>query len=461
MLRMELPNDIRCVADTAAFVSDLSKMYGVAKSKTGAVRFMVETALEMRVNELADQDSTVTVELEERASEFAIRIADKGLPYVLSEYQKEVFRRSELGRMVFEQLGIDGQRLTFFVKQERGYVMPDLPSVREELLEDEEVTCRLTQPNPEDIIEAIRCLYEVYRYEYIHQELYHTEQFEKLLRSGTYVSMLAENAHHQVVGYMALQEHDWFPGLREACSLVVKPMARGLGLSSLLSSELFSVAIEEDAGNLYGMPVLHHAVSQKLLSNAEFVPCGLYANIMDMSGFEGHEDDGGKCSVAFCFYRVGRAASHMLYLPEECAAFVEGVFGAAGMPFERGTEKGIAHEASSIAHCVDTIYRSLSVKIDAIGPDLYERLEAWQLNNSQADLDVAIVYLNARDPEAPECYRYFREMGFVFTGCLPGGLQGDYLLLQHLNGHPFNRDGSVLLPDYADMLDRLYQINRI
>lgn len=146
-------------------------------------------------------------------------------------------------------------------------------------------------------------------------------------------------------------------------------------------------------------------------------------------------------------------------MPDECAGFVKDVYDTAGLPFEQSVEEGFAHEASSIMQSIDTLARSLSVKIDAIGPELYDRLDAWQLNNDLADLDVATLYLNARDPKAPECYRYFRERGFVFTGCLPGSTSGDYLLLQHLNGRPFDREGAVLLPNYADMIERLYQIN--
>lgn len=461
MIRMELPNDVKCVSDAAVFASELSTKYGVAKDKANLVCFMVESALEMRINELAERDSTVTMELEERASEFVIRIMDKGFPYVLTPYQREVFRKSNLGRLIFEQLGIGGQRLTFYIKQEPGYVMPNPPAPREEVLEDSEVSCRRTQPDPEDIIEAIRCLYEVYRYEYVHQELYHTEQFMKMLKSGKYVSILAENAHHQVLGHMALQEHDWFPGLREMCNLVVKPMARGLGLSNLLSDEGVNIAIQEDAGNLYGMPVLYHPISQKLLDNAGFIPCGVYASIMDMSAIKGHEDDNRRADVAVCIRWIGQPTARVLYLPKECAEFVQGVFDAADVPFERGVGKGAAHEAASVSHCIDAVNRTLSVKIDAIGPDLYERLESWQLKNDLADLKTATVYLNAREPEAPECYRYFREKGFSFTGCLPGGAQGDYLLLQRLEGHAFERDSVVLLPNYENMVNRLYQINSI
>ena len=237
---------------------------------------------------------------------------------------------------------------------------------------------------------------------------------------------------------------------------MVKPIARGLGLSNLLCNELLDIATSENAYNLYAEPVLYHPISQKLLNNVEFVPCGLYANLLDMNCIEGFEDDEGKCSVAFCFHKVGQKTSHALYLPEECAEFVRDIYDAAEMPFEQGMETDFAHEVSSIMQSIDTVHRSLAIKIGAIGPDVYDRLDAWQLQNDKADLDVAILYLNNRDPQAPECYRFFRERGFVFTGYLPGSANGDYLLLQHLNGRPFNREGAVLLPNYADMIERLY-----
>ena len=460
MIRMELPNDMRCVADTAAFVADLSQRYGVAKEKAPFVRFMTEAALELRIKGLADQKATVTMEMEERASDFVVRITDKGYPYVLTPYQREVFRRSNLGRLLFEQLGSDGQRLTFLIRQDHGYVMSEPPAPREETLADREVICRRTQPDPEDIIEAITCLYEVYRYEYIHQELYHTDEFERLLESGKYVSVLAENAHHQVLGHAALEEREWFPGIREICNLVVKPMARRLGLSNLLCDELVDIAVREDAGNLYGMPVLYHPITQKLFNKAKLLPCGLYANFSDISVVKGYEDNKGRLSVAMCFRRVGQANCRTLYLPEECAGFVQEMYDELGLPMRRAAGGDAVHDVSAVSRCISTSDHKLEIKIDAIGPDLRDRLESWW---QQGDLDgykVVMVYLNVCDPQAPTFYEYFREHGFVFTGCLPGSSQGDYLLLQNLFGNTFDRDNVALLPNYEELVERLYQINR-
>lgn len=460
MLRMELSNDMRCVSDVAAFVADLSQSYGVASEKAPFVRFMTEAALELRMQGLPERNDSIEMEIEERTSEFVVRITDKGYPYVLTPYQREVFNKSNLGRMCFEQLGADGQRLTFLIRQRPGYVTSEPPILHEEAPKDLEVTCRLTKASPEDINEAITCLYEVYRYEYLHQELYHTEQFEKLLESGTYVSVLAENAHHQVLGHAALQEHEQFPGLREVCNLVVKPMARGLRLSNRLSDELVSIAMRENAGNLYAMPVLHHPISQKLFNNTEFVPCGLCANVADLNKIKAYEDSESRMSLALCIRMVGQVEARTLHLPEECAEFVQRVYDEAGIPFVRAAGGGVAHAATIMSRSIDTSEGSLEIRVDAIGPDLRDRLEAWEQQGEMDGHKISTVYLNAWDPQTPELYQHFRERGYVFTGCLPGSSRGDYLLLQNLFGDTFDKSGCVLLPNYDALVARLQQINR-
>ena len=137
---------------------------------------------------------------------------------------------------------------------------------------DTDVTFHLTSDSDEDIIRAIQCIYAVYGYNYIHQQFYHIDIFKKQLQSEKYISLLAENKHHQALGHIAAEEHDWLSGIMELCNLVVKPCARGLNLAGRLEKEIIKIANQKHIVGLYGMPVMFHPISQKLLDKMVLRP---------------------------------------------------------------------------------------------------------------------------------------------------------------------------------------------
>ncbi len=460
MIHIELTDDPRYAYDVASFLANMATSFGVDKSKTNALTFLIEAVLDMRMDQMGSPGSKLALDAYERNSEFIVSITDTGVPYSPTQNQQRIYRNSNLGRLTFEQLGIEGgQRLSFHIRQQHSYAMPEPPKRREEALEDSNVTCRRTATSTEDILEAIGCLYHAYGYGYLHQSLYHTDQFRNLIRGGKYVSLLAENEHHQVLGHVALEEHNWFSGLNEICSLVVKPIARGLGLAGKLCDTTVEIAEQEQRGNLYAMPVLHHPISQRILNKAGLVPCGLNANIMDMKRIRGHENETGKASVALCVRAVNDRRERTLYLPTECTNFVCDVLNDAGLSFVLGEPSASCERQSVVSYNLDATSRVIEVKVDVSGSDLGARMEEWTSLEGNDTYEVVTAYVNADDPQCVWGYRFFRAHGFVFTGCLPGGTKGDYLLLQQYRGIAFDRSGTVLESNYAAMLDQLDQIN--
>ncbi|MBR3225303.1 MAG: hypothetical protein IKF78_08275 [Atopobiaceae bacterium] len=135
------------------------------------------------------------------------------------------------------------------------------------------------------------------------------------------------------------------------------------------------------------------------------------------------------------------------------------VLGKAGFEFTLSEPSSTCDLKSALSYTLDSCSGVVEVKVDVSGSDLGARLEEWTSLEGADPYEVVTVYLNAGDPQCVWGYRFFREHGFVFTGCLPGGAKGDYHLLQHYRKTDFDRGGAVLEPNYAAMLDRLDQIN--
>ena len=113
---------------------------------------------------------------------------------------------------------------------------------------------------------------------------------------------------------------------------------------------------------------------------------------------------------------------------------------------------------SEISYHVSNAARTIEVIINRVGADFEKRMDTFR-NEKETDLiESILVHLNMNDPACPACYRYFRDNGYIFTGCLPGSTAGDYLLLEDLRGKPIEKSTIVAEPNYEKMLNTLYSM---
>ena len=456
MIKIEMPYDIRLISGTALWLSEVAEKYGVSAAGAASLCFVVENTLERRVQDPSREARVFTVTLEDHAKTVSVSITDKGEPYVLSEKQREILRKGLVSSYSFEQLAIDGQCLRFDAEKEAGAeTEPLTPESEEETLLDTDVRCRLTGTDDEDILRAIRVIYSNYGFRYVHQDIYQHEHFRAALLSGKYVSILAENAHGQTIGHLALDEHEWFPGIPELCNLVVKDFARGLKASGLLAAFALEAGRSKQFEALYGMPVIHHPVSQKLLNRHGFTACGFYFHLAPSSIKGPEDDDGNRLDAAICVDILNKEKLHALYPPAECADFVRGIFEAEGAAYELLPEGESPRPETVLSYRLDAVNKSLELRVDNVGRDFAGSLAALEVPEDVDLTEVVMIYLNMNDPGCPAACRYYRERGCIFTGCLPGSSAGDYLLLQHLKSAPIVQEKMVLEPNYREMLDRL------
>lgn len=463
MIRLEMLCTPALISETAFYLREVAASSGVSAHRAYHLCFVIESVMDLRMRELEKDDPTLLVEARIDKSEFMVSITDKGLPYALTSNQKKILKSGLVDRFLFEQLGAQGQRISFFFMIEGHHDLSLVPPVEEETLLDKDFVCRFTTDSDKDIIRVIQCIYSAYGYNYLHQELYRTDIFRKMLRSGKYLSMLVENAHHQVVGHIALEEHAWFPGLMEACNLVVKPLARGNDIAGVLLDSLLENGAHRNLRGAYGMPVMFHPISQKLLSKHGYTPCGMYFHILPADAVKGREHDAGRLDTAFCMHTYDKTTPHGLFVPSECAQFIQDVFGKEQMPFTLNEDAAdqVASATTSLSINADAVSKLLEVKVDAVGDDLSEHLDVTRFEQDLDDVEIVTVYLNMNDSRCPAGYEHLRSLGFIFSGCLPGSKTHDYLVMRHLKGRPIIKENIVALPDYAEMLEKLYEINGV
>jgi hypothetical protein len=461
LIRLKMLCDPTMIPDTALYLSRVAECYGVAERRAHRACFVVETILEVRMEEADKKDPYLFLELKKDVDKVLISVADKGTPYVLTEYQKRILRKGLVDNFFFEQLGVKGQRITVGYKLDVENGTAAIPFIveKEEEWQNTDFTCRPTIDQDEDIVNAIQCIYTSYGYNYIHQELYDVDIFRNMLQSGRYISVLAENEFHQVAGHVAIEEHNWFPGIMEVCNLVVKPSVRGKNISDSLVRAIVSLGKERNLSGIYSMPAMFHPISQRLATQNGFYPCGMYFYLLGASVAGEYGDGSSRLSAAFSVHIYEVDKVHLLYPPEECAVFVENVFEQEKMNYASKAGDIDPSATTSLSYNYETLSRRLEIKIDQAGSDMEEVLKDLLTREESEMVEVIMVYMNVNDPGCPACYRFLRECGLIFTGCLPGSRTHDYLLMQHLRGQTLDKSRLVAEPDYQEMLDRLYEIN--
>lgn len=451
------------IPDTAVYLSKVAEKFGVSERKAHMACFVIETILELRMQEADQKEPVLLLDVKKEKNELLISITDKGLPYVLTDYQKMILKKGLVDRFYFEQLGTGGQRITVVFQMTREEIDSSVSAMmeKEEVWKDHDFKYRPTIDQDEDIVKAIRCIYTSYGFNYIHQELYNVDIFKDMLKSGRYISVLAENTAQQVAGHIAIEEHKWFPGIMEVCNLVVKPSVRGKNISNRLVESVINLGQERHLNGLYSMPAMFHPISQKLSTENGFYPCGMYFHLLGDNVAGEYKGRSSRLSAAFSVHVYDMTTAHLLYLPEECSEFVIDVFEKQKINHTTRTAVPELSGKTSLSYTLDTLSRRLEIKIDAAGADLEESLQNLLFREKSEMIEVVMVYLNMNDPGCPPCYRFLRNLGLIFTGCLPGSKSNDYLLLQHLKGRPIAKEKIVAEPDYQRMLDSLYRINGI
>ena len=358
ILECKLTKNNSLIPSAGIFFAEAAHCLGLGDQRTKLLCFLIESTLELRMKELDADNPELTVMLERRERDLAISIADKGVPYVPTANQKKILQRGLADSFHFEQLGAEGQRITFFIglpmlaasalsdtmhvvgiDAEGIWHLPgEADDPHREPLLDREVRCRLTTTSDEDIIEVIRCIYAAWKYTYVHDNMYYLDYFREVIGNGSYISVLAENAHGQVLGHTAFKENAWFLGLMEACGLIVKPFARHMHVAELMHEAVYGASVEKGLEGFYALVATMHPISQQILERNGAVPCGMILHMCAADKVDVVEGDVRRRDAAIAANIMNRARRHDIYLPDACEDFVRQVYEKMGLSFRIMTE---------------------------------------------------------------------------------------------------------------------------
>jgi len=457
LIQLTIDNNLNLVSPTAKYVS---KLFFEEHSKMeNKVCFAIEAMLEYRMKEnVNNKDITLTVF--EGTKHFYVQLVDKGLPYNIPEMGVKVFENGLVDSYSMSQLGKDGQKLTVSFKYSYEHEAKFKPELTDEVLLDDEFTCRLLTDSEEDIVEAIKCLYSAYEYDYLATELYYHDAFKRKINSGNYHAIICENKHHQFVGYCALSNTAFLPDLPEFCALVTKPIARGKGIATKLLDFVKDVALLKNYNGIEICPVAFHPFTQKISNANGFTPCGLNVSMAtaEARGAKFMQGDI-RSNETLSVKLINDNKIHKLFVPQIYQSFVSHVFDNLGSKYEFAKDFSEGLEESLTEYdCITQKMNDITyVYVNRAGTDFEEKLKSIVGEIGKDLFEMVGLYVNASIPTSKSIYDSLKKYGFKFGGFLPGTSTGDFLFFQKMrNPYPF--ETLVLEDNFKKMVDEIFEI---
>lgn len=456
LVDLTIMNRQELISATALYLS--SFLQSEEKIKKHAC-FVIEDILEYRLNNLQKYSDTVHVQLFEEALHYNVVISDKGLPYTIDGLRKKAFENGLVDDYVLEQHGSAGQSVSLYFRFSENKKEFVAPEITEEKLLDTNFTCRLLNDTDEDMLEAIKCLYSAYGFDYLHEDLYFFDSFRRKLNSGWYWSIVCENEHHQIVGHCSMCNDSSLPGIPEFCCLVTKPFARGNGIADRMLDFAENFANEKQFEGIVIYPVVYHPFTQKISNKHGYLPIAMHPSMASPAARGIIYQQGDLRGAEVISAKLMNKPYRTVYLPTEYEAYIVDTLNKLGVPFTVSHEKKNDSSTTSIySTVIHSNTQTAFIYIDDVGTDFEAIIENFFKNDVISNIEMVGLYVNINRPSLEGQYELFRQHGFSFSGIIPGSTKGDYIYMQWFK-KTYPLESMILEPNFKKMVDIICDIN--
>lgn len=305
-----------------------------------------------------------------------------------------------------------------------------------------EVTVRAMQPS--EAIEVSKCVYKAYGYTYTFENIYFPDRIVELNKSGRMYSAVAVTRDNVVAGHAALLKWSEDAEIAETGMGVVKPEFRSGGIFVRLEEHLIEKAKSDGLIGIFGRAVTTHTFSQRVGLRFGVRDCAIGLGVVPQSArFKGiTEKLSQRETLLTHFLYLRRPGRHIIHPPKHHSDMIKGLYEDLGASPEMRL-RGDAPEAEIPSQAIvkTGIYGPMGlarIDVETYGNDVVAQVRTTLSDLRLKHVDVIHLYLDLFDPWTGSFVERFEELGFFFSGILPGALPGDALILQYLNNVPID-----------------------
>jgi serine/threonine-protein kinase RsbW len=465
--KIVIPGDANYAEIAATYTGSVAGILGFGTSDIEDIQRCTEGVVTWAINYSRAENEKISVEVscELIPEGFKIAVNDRGLPFDLSLVADPesmglagIFRlKGNMDEIVFNNLGPGGKEILLIKYKQQGPITDffnacelesatSVPETKPVRLRNVDLTFRPMRP--EEAIEVSKCVYKGYGYTYPHEHIYYPTKLAELNRNGHISSAVAVNGKGEIVGHCALLNKSADGRTAEIGMGVVKPEYRAIGCFNKLAGFLVAQARREDLTGLYVQAVAVHKYSQRTAAKLALKETAmLLAYIPPSVDFKRMNESRSQRTTAFlCFRYLQKPSRPLVYAPAKHRRMIVTLYKYLGISPIIKAPTGLAEstfEAKSQVHIkVENAIGYARIMIENYGNDIVREISKSMTQLCLNKIEVLNLYLNLSDSRTGFVAEIMEQMGFFFSGILPGSMSkgSDALILQYLNNVPSDYD---------------------
>jgi anti-sigma regulatory factor (Ser/Thr protein kinase) len=318
------------------------------------------------------------------------------------------------------------------------------PVPRPERRPEEKIEFAVRETSPSEAVEVSRTVYRAYGYSYPFEHAYYPDRLVELMKSGQIYIATAVTPEGEIVGHCALIRKEESPAIAELGFGAVKPQFRSQRVFTRLTDHLILKAKSDGLTGVFGEAVTNHTFSQKTGHSMGLYDCALMVGYIPatVSFKEINEQLLNRDSVIVHFLYINKPERVTIYPPDRHKDMILKLYQNLGVTPEivesssyepEPSEAFVTTTASRVRDSADIYIRRFGANIV---PEVKDRLDDLRLKQ----INIIHLYMDLGDPGSQAYCKDFEDMGFFFSGILPGGRPGDALILQYLNNVAIDYD---------------------
>jgi anti-sigma regulatory factor (Ser/Thr protein kinase)/GNAT superfamily N-acetyltransferase len=410
------------------------------------------------------------VEIVREPGSLVIAIEDQGVPFDFDALESQPEEGKGLGALLmraytdeirFRYLGKRGKRLELVKALGRtdldSYLSPDeqktLAAAQPAAAMDIPITYRLMAPS--EAVELLRCIYRVYGYSYVHEEIYFPDKIAELIQSGVVESCVAVTPENKIVGHLAMIHEAPGDLVAESAQAVVDPSFRGRSIFEKMKEFMLAHAARQGMKGLYSRAVTVHPASQKTNLKMGSKETGIVIGHSPATAiFKQIHESADRCrrSVVLFYAKAAPDAPRILYLPRRHQAILERIYGHNGLNrlFASLPEKQPAlGDQARIDVKVTPDTGSAFLLVEAFGRDFLAQLRFRLRELCERAIELIVLDMPLTDPYSAALCPKIEALGFFFCGIIPEKRQGDVIRFEYLNNVTIDLSKIVIASDFG------------
>ena len=466
---IQIPGDPKYATAAASYVCEIARMIGMQRQDLESFEKGIIEAVKALIGYSfeAGEKGILEVICERIPEGFKVSLQDKGLPFgtigaELSVSDSQVddipgmaepisHLKEYLDEIRLHNLGPEGKEL-ILIKHLKNkditdyYAACDLepyePSAAPIALSADQSRCRVRRMKPGDAAEVSKTIYKTYGYTYPHDYIYYPEKIIALNESGRLFSAVAVAVDNEIAGYGVFKSWQENPKIVEMAQGVVKPEFRSLGCFRNITQYLLDQAKSRGIEGAFGEAVTNHTISQHTVHGFGFKDCGLRLGLIPsgplFKGMTGKIPHKVSMLVQFLYLQVPPAHVLKIYAPHHHKDIIAALYKELGVHPEIKNALPVKMQQAAATSIVK-IKQVASMNYARMIIERYGRNIVSEIKNRVKEIclqktDILNLFLNMSDPLTGTYASQFENLGFFFSGILPGGFKnGDALILQYLN----------------------------